>query len=261
LKCLEFFDDTSHFAPILTNYSNLTTIDICFLRFREETQTAQAESLRTVLHNQNHLKHLNCDASAINFIFPENSKTSYSFQLFSLQIKCLSSSNFFESNKNFQSFLKSQNNLKDIKTGIVSWESLESFKIIFKMKSLEKLTIVHLPCEAYNGQFQMSSDSIERLEFNLECYNVFHKFRKTVQKNRKDFLVPENLREIVRQILVFLPNLKNANLIYLDEDLARFMAENLKQLKEVKGNFLSQVDSCRKILPSVAIIERYHSNC
>jgi hypothetical protein len=74
----------------------------------------------------------------------------------------------------------------------------------------------------------------------------FQSFFRITWKNRESFVVPENVRKIVKNILISMPNLKFAELVYLDEDLARFISKNLKQLKEVKSCYIAQLVAFRE---------------
>lgn len=174
------------------------------------------------------LKRLQIDAAWLNFIFSADVQgLKFQLEKFSLRF-CGSSVDLLDTETNITNFLKTQiDNIKNLQiTGPIG-RSLMS--LIFVMTKLKILGLHFVSAFTWFLMELPTSNSIEILDI------------RTID-SRDD--------ANIRTILKCTPNVKDIRLRSLSENLARFIAENLKQIKKISSVHPPK-SPIKKALPNV----------
>ena len=174
------------------------------------------------------------DGKWFNFIFKYENMQNFSFNLKELSV--YGSGLLIETiDDNFINFLYSQSTtLESLYLGDCLGCDLAVLQAALDLKALKNLNIFFLPVGLRFAFIDNpKSESIENLDI------------LTVDIDNKDKM---------KFILKSVPNVKNLRLRTMDEETARFMAENMKSLRKILSVYIKDEKVVRKILPNVKII-------
>lgn len=228
--------DFKHLKLLKTSYCDETvmkmfkqckSIEVLKL-FKSVESMDDHECIVKMIQSHKKLRKLQIGAELCNAIFSANAND------LQLQLDELSIINHGHSvdntlmEKSFLSFLTTQ--MESLKVlNLSDWFGVDVMQMVFELKVLKELQIYHLPMLDWNTLSLNPSASIESLD--IVTTDIRHQQR-------------------IKTILKSVPNLKHIRMREIDEEIAKFMSENLKHLQTI---YLVHDDSdlVEKFLPNV----------
>lgn len=194
-------------------------------------------SIVNFLHRHSSIKTLRLDGKWFNFIFSQsNSEIIPTLPLQLHELSIYGSGLLIRKiDQVFINFLLSQSaTLESLYLGDCLGCDLPVIQTALKLKALKNLNMFFLPIGLrFDTIDNPKSESIESLDI------------LTIDIDNKDKM---------KFILKSVPNVKNLRLRTMDEENAKFMAENLKSLQRVLSVYLKDEQVVREILPNVKIV-------
>lgn len=270
LKLLEWFtldrrfqDNATIIADLFQNCSSLVSLSFADLQIDLTRSEDFQLSIRRLFAKQEHLKEFCCDRNFINMIFSANDPSSFPMQLEELFIYGDFGVSYAQDYcKSFIEFLKLQKFIKRFKI----WDEFENeniynlLSIVFGMKSVKDVAFFYVTGVALQEKMLPISQSIEKLTL---MYVTHSQYIEVTSSNFLDFLVvdvnPTLNREKVKYFLKSTPKAKAIDIPFIDEDLAKFIAENLKDLQTCERFLTLDADVLQEILPKVKLSYRKFS--
>lgn len=226
--CSEFI-----FTDIFLQCPALKSLEI----FNPENTIKNPSKIHEMLKCHEGITNFNIDGKWFNFIFGLDNYED--FPEFPFQLKELSIYGSGLLIKMFDdifiNFLESQPAIKTLYLGDCLGCEVQVIIAALKLKTLKTLSLLFLP---NSSRFRHIID-IPRSE-SIESLDML-----TVDIDDKDEM---------RFILKSVPNVKNLRLRTMDEETARFMAENLKSLQKILSVHIKDEKIVREVLPNVKII-------
>lgn len=214
--------DSQILTAMLRSASKLTSLEIGF----GMSKLNVAETLNKCAN----LKTLKMNGECMNVCFSNANTNCDNFQLEELTISYIEKAIPHEVIENFLKFLNAQNNLKDIDLG--GWFGIYVLESIFKMCKLKKLTL-----------------------FNIPHYEMLHKLtsNKSIKILDVRTLDTGDNIENIESLLLAAPELKNLKMRQINENIAKFIAENLKKLSTITLVHPCDIEKFNELLPHIKL--------
>lgn len=220
--------DQSIFLNILINCANLESLSIG----NSKVKPSDPSDIISMLQRCKNLKQLHLNTETFSEIFSTDI-SEMPFNLVDLSVLNYGIKIDIEkTSENFRKFLQAQSkSIKKIHLG--DFFGIKILKFVFGMKSLKSLKMLHLPLIRWEPMILKPSATIETLDIITSS---------TVNKER------------IKCLLYAVPKAKLLKLQSVNEEIAQFIKQNLKEVESIKiCDSQRNKEFLRKFLPNVKI--------
>lgn len=252
-------DDNKMIFELFQNCSTLRSLRLGITHNPHPSVEFCSDFMR-LFDQQNGLKELDCDRRSINLLFSVRGKSSFSCQLEDLTITDFPRSTQND-NEPFVNFLKTQKSIENFKI----FDKIENInkilKVVLEMNPVKELTVLYFTEGAFVPETLPIRHSVEKLSiytdiyiYNSHCFSVCTLGFAYVCREAKR----ELNREKIKYFLKLAPKATQIKIRFVDEEMAKFIAENFKDLQRCKPGIIMNEEAVKRILPQTEFTFNNH---